>query len=94
MNNFVWLAPFLMSFVLFVLWPATTLIPVAFFLYVSYRDKNKQSLIAGSLWILYGLWELGMRERVLCTGECNIRVDLLLIMWLLDRVSRKALGFL
>jgi formate hydrogenlyase subunit 3/multisubunit Na+/H+ antiporter MnhD subunit len=34
---------------------------------------------AGIVWLLYGLYELGMKQRWLCSGECNIRVDLLLI---------------
>jgi formate hydrogenlyase subunit 3/multisubunit Na+/H+ antiporter MnhD subunit len=34
---------------------------------------------AGLAWILYGLYEIGMQRRWLCTGECNIRIDLLLI---------------
>jgi hypothetical protein len=34
---------------------------------------------AGALWLLYALYELGMKRRWLCSGECNIRVDLLLI---------------
>jgi hypothetical protein len=28
---------------------------------------------------LYAAYETGMQQRWLCTGECNIRVDLLLI---------------
>ena len=33
----------------------------------------------GALWIGYGIYEYLMQIRVLCSGECNIRVDLLLI---------------
>lgn len=36
-------------------------------------------LLTGVLWILYGIYEYLMQIRVLCSGECNIRVDLLLI---------------
>ena len=36
-------------------------------------------LSTGTLWILYGVYEYLMQIRVLCSGECNIRVDLLLI---------------
>ncbi len=36
-------------------------------------------LVTGVLWILYGIYEYLMQIRVLCSGECNIRVDLLLI---------------
>ena len=33
----------------------------------------------GVLWTLYAVYETGMQRRWLCSGECNIRVDLLLI---------------
>jgi len=33
----------------------------------------------GAIWGLYALYETGMQQRWLCTGECNIRIDLLLI---------------
>ena len=34
--------------------------------------------VAAALWIGYGVYETLMHMRVLCSGECNIRVDLLL----------------
>jgi hypothetical protein len=37
----------------------------------------------GITWLLYGLYEFGMRQRWLCSGECNIRIDLLVIYPLL-----------
>jgi hypothetical protein len=36
-------------------------------------------LATGALWIGYCIYEYLMQTRVLCSGECNIRVDLLLI---------------
>ena len=36
-------------------------------------------LATGTLWVAYGIYEYLMQIRVLCSGECNIRVDLLLI---------------
>ena len=30
-------------------------------------------------WCLYAVYEYLMYQRVLCTGECNIRIDLLLL---------------
>jgi hypothetical protein len=36
-------------------------------------------LATGALWIGYGIYEYLMQIRVLCSGKCNIRVDLLLI---------------
>ena len=37
------------------------------------------SLVTGSLWIIYSIYEYMIYTRILCSGECNIRVDLLLI---------------
>jgi hypothetical protein len=34
-------------------------------------------------WLLYSLYEFSMKQRWLCSGECNIRIDLLLIYPLL-----------
>ena len=51
------------------------------------------------IWLFYAAYELLMYKRVLCTGECNIRVDLLLIypfilgstVWLLAVAGLRAL---
>lgn len=37
----------------------------------------------GLIWLLYAVYETGMQQRWLCSGECNIRVDLLLVYPLL-----------
>jgi hypothetical protein len=41
--------------------------------------RRKTAVVVGGLWLLYALYETGMRLRWLCSGECNIRVDLLLL---------------
>ena len=43
------------------------------------RAHRRVAVGAGLGWLLYGLYEIGMQQRWLCTGECNIRIDLLLI---------------
>jgi hypothetical protein len=35
--------------------------------------------IAAAVWGFYAVYEYLMKLRVLCSGECNIRIDLLLI---------------
>jgi len=40
---------------------------------------RRTAIFAGVLWVLYAVYETGMQRRWLCSGECNIRVDLLLI---------------
>jgi hypothetical protein len=42
--------------------------------------KSPGSMAASAAWLLYALYEYLMHARVLCTGECNIRVDLL-VLW-------------
>jgi hypothetical protein len=41
--------------------------------------RHRTATSIGVLWLLYSLYEFGMKQRWLCSGECNIRVDLLLI---------------
>ncbi len=36
-------------------------------------------LLAGGAWLLYSVYELVSKQGILCSGECNIRADLLLI---------------
>jgi len=47
------------------------------------RKGRRTAVGAGLLWLLYALYETGMRLSWLCSGECNIRVDLLLLYPLL-----------
>ena len=44
----------------------------------------------GVIWLLYAAYETGMQQRWLCSGECNIRIDLLLIYPLLLVMSGAA----
>jgi len=43
------------------------------------RRGRRVAVGAGVVWLLYALYEFGMKQRWLCTGECNIRIDLLAI---------------
>ena len=48
------------------------------------------ALVTAALWLGYAIYESLMKARVLCSGECNIRVDLLLIsplLWILTIAS-------
>jgi hypothetical protein len=45
--------------------------------------RSTVAAVAAVLWAGYSGYEYLMLTRVLCTGECNIRVDLLLIYPLL-----------
>ena len=43
------------------------------------RAGHRVAIGVGIAWIAYSLYEFGMKQRWLCSGECNIRIDLLLI---------------
>ncbi len=45
------------------------------------------SAVAAVAWLVYALYEYLMHARVLCSGECNIRVDLLLLWPLLAGIA-------
>ena len=44
-----------------------------------FKKRARFALAAGITWIIYSIYEYLMYTRVLCTGECNIRIDLLII---------------
>lgn len=46
---------------------------------VGWCMRRRITVGAGVMWLLYALYELGMKRRWLCSGECNIRIDLLVI---------------
>jgi hypothetical protein len=48
-------------------------------LWLGRRRGARVAVAAGIVWMLYAVYETGMKQRWLCTGECNIRVDLLLV---------------
>jgi hypothetical protein len=53
-------------------------------------SRRPSGAIAALAWLAYAAYETGMRRRWLCTGECNIRVDLLLIYPVLLVISAVA----
>ncbi len=59
-------------------------IPIALLLFLAFALLWKGVRARGALalavaWALYAGYEFLMYRRLLCSGECNIRVDLLLI---------------
>jgi hypothetical protein len=59
--------------------PWLALLPMVFFVNISLVLKKPVILFAALPWLAYLPYEYAMRFRILCSGECNIRVDLLLI---------------
>jgi hypothetical protein len=72
--------------------PWLALVPAVFFVLLFATSKSKLSLTAGGLWLAYVLYEYGMKSRLLCSGDCNIRVDLLGLYPLLAACS--GIGFI
>jgi hypothetical protein len=60
-------------------WPWLALVPIILFSWFFARVKKGAILVVAILWLGYLPYEYGMKLRLLCSGECDIRVDLLLI---------------
>lgn len=71
-------------------WPLLALVPLAVFLALFVWSHSRAALVAALLWALYVPYELAMKHRILCSGECNIRIDLLVIYLLLIVTSALA----
>lgn len=54
--------------------------------------RSRLAAVAAIFWAGYAGYEYLMLARILCTGECNIRVDLLLIYPLLILVFMAAVA--
>ena len=72
---------------LFIGWPETALLPAGVFLFLYSRYRQRGALVAALAWLTYYPYERAMELRILCSGECNIRVDLLLLYPLLAGLS-------
>ena len=77
--------------IFFIEWPLLALIPGALFGLLAWRRRRRAAWVAAAVWVAYAFYELGMKRRILCSGECNIRVDLLLLYPLLFALTLVAL---
>ncbi len=77
---------------LLIIFPLGATIIGAIYLRMYFKVKAKLSLVTGVLWVMYSIYEYLMYTRVLCTGECNIRIDLLLIYPMLLALSLISTG--
>jgi len=75
---------------IFIQWPFLAAVPAAGFALAFARRRSGVVLAATLAWVAHLPYEYGMKLRILCSGECNIRVDLLLIYPLLLAVSMMA----
>lgn len=72
---------------IFIQWPWLALVPTAAFGVLYAYSRAISTLAAALAWLAYFSYELAMKLRWLCSGECNIRVDLLVLYPLLLLVS-------
>jgi hypothetical protein len=70
---------FLSLMAIFIQYPWLAALVGVFLVGLGQRRGRPTATLVGSIWLLYAAYETAMRLRWLCTGECNIRVDLLLI---------------
>ncbi len=63
----------------FIFWPFLALFPASLFALTYLKFKKQIMLINALTWLTYFVYEQAMQLHILCSGECNIRVDLLLI---------------
>ena len=59
--------------------PGLAAVPSLIFFGLYHLTRRPFILGTASVWMLYGLYEYAMQARILCSGECNIRIDLLAI---------------
>ncbi|MDP3908983.1 MAG: hypothetical protein Q8Q14_01200 [Gemmatimonadales bacterium] len=64
---------------LFIPQPWLALIPALGFGALYRWSGRKGAAVAGGAWLLYAVYESALYRRWLCSGECNIRVDLLFL---------------
>ncbi len=72
---------------IFIGYPFLALLLSVIFVLLYTRCKRKAIFIAAIAWFAYFPYEYAMKLRILCSGECNIRVDLLLFYPILIIIS-------
>ncbi len=72
-------------------YPWLTLIPIMLFFFLGVKGRSRFATGVAIVWLIYGAYELLMYLRVLCSGNCDIRMELLFIYPVLMLVSIAAL---
>ncbi len=78
------------TFAVFISYPLAAFLPAAAFLALYYARRRTGMLIAALCWAGYATLETLNYLRITCSGECNIRVDLLVIypaLWIVSIVA-------
>jgi len=67
------------TFAVFISRPLAAFIPAALFAAGFAWNRRIVTLVAALAWALYAVLETLNHARITCSGECNIRIDLLVI---------------
>ena len=82
------------TFAPFIERPLLAFIPAAVFAALYFVNRRAAILVAAMCWALYATLETLNKARITCSGECDIRVDLLVIYPVLWIVSIAAVVLL
>ncbi len=72
---------------IFIEYPWLALTVAGAFALLWHFRRRRSAAFAAVLWTVYASYEYLLHARILCTGECNIRVDLLVLYPFLLLVS-------
>jgi hypothetical protein len=89
-----WEALIFHTFAPFIDWPLAAFIPAAAFGGLYFLNRRAGVMAAALCWAAYATLESLNKARITCSGECNIRVDLLVIYPVLWVVSIMAIVLL
>ena len=68
-----------MALGILIMFPLGAAIIGCFYLRMYYKLRVVSAMVAGFFWLIYSIYEFLIYARIFCSGECNIRVDLLII---------------
>ena len=75
-------------------YPILALAPAVVFGHLFHRSRVGLCLATAFAWIAYAIYEYGNSYRLFCTGECNIRVDLMFLYPVLLGLSLMSVGII
>jgi hypothetical protein len=91
-----WDALIFQTFAPFIERPLAAFIPAAVFGALYLLNRRSAVLVAALCWAGYATLETLNRARITCSGECNIRIDLLVIypaLWIVSLLAIVLLFF-
>ncbi len=91
-----WESLIFQTFAPFVDWPLAAFVPAVIFGGLYFVNRRVGILVAALCWAGYATLETLNKARITCSGECNIRVDLLVIypvLWIVSILAVVLLFF-